>query len=280
MTARRNVWSTAWPALPLLAFLLVIYGWPVSRLLITSLTLPTPGLAQYARLLSTPVYAAVYWRSLALASVVTAATVILSYPLAWHMTLQSAARRRWLMVIILVPSSTSVLVRSFGWMILLGRHGVVNAVLIATGISARPVQLMFGTPAVAMAMVAILLPYAVIPLTLRMRTLDGALLPAARGLGANGIRCFWHVHLPLCMPAVIAGASLTFVLGLGFFITPALLGGPRNITAAMLIMQQFQALLNWGFGAALSAVLLCLAGLVLLVFAAVGSRATRGLKQA
>jgi putative spermidine/putrescine transport system permease protein len=129
-------------------------------------------------------------------------------------------------------------------------------------------------------MVAILLPFAVVPLTTRMRAIDPVLLQAARNLGAGRLDCFLRVHLPLSLPGVVAGASLVFVLSLGFFITPSLLGGTRDITVAMLIMQQFQALLNWGFGAALSAMLLLLAAITLLVFAWAGRMAARGVERA
>ncbi len=206
--------------------------------------------------------------------------MLIAYPVAHHAATIGERQRRWLLLLILIPSWTSVLVRSFGWMILLGRHGIFNAVFLAAGLTHRPLQLMFNTQAVALAMVAILLPFAVVPLTMRMRAIDPVLLQAARNLGAGRLDCFLRVHLPLSLPGVVAGASLVFVLSLGFFITPSLLGGTRDITVAMLIMQQFQALLNWGFGAALSAMLLLLAALTLLGFAWAGRMAARGVERA
>jgi putative spermidine/putrescine transport system permease protein len=264
----------------LLAFLALFYEWPVVSLLLTSVTDPSPGLQQYRHLFASPVYADVFLRSFALAGIVTLFTVLIAYPVAHHAATIGERRRRWLLLLILIPSWTSVLVRSFGWMILLGRHGIINAVFLAAGLTHRPLQLMFNTQAVALAMVAILLPFAVVPLTTRMRAIDPVLLQAARNLGAGRLDCFLRVHLPLSLPGVVAGASLVFVLSLGFFITPSLLGGTRDITVAMLIMQQFQALLNWGFGAALSAMLLLLAAITLLVFAWAGRMAARGVERA
>jgi putative spermidine/putrescine transport system permease protein len=273
-------WRAALPAIPLLTFLAIVYAWPIGDLLLRSFTDPSPGLQQYRRLVQAPVYAWVFLRSFGLAAVVTVFTVLIAYPVAYHLTCVEARRRRWLLLLILIPSWTSVLVRSFGWMILLGRHGIVNSLIMATGIAAQPLRLMFDTQAVALAMIAILLPFAVVPLATRMRGIDPLLMLAAQNLGAGRLDCFFRIHLPLSLPGIVAGASLVFVLSLGFFITPSLLGGTRDITAAMLIMQQFQALLNWGFGAALSAVLLALAALSLAAFAWAGRIAARGVEHA
>jgi putative spermidine/putrescine transport system permease protein len=273
-------WRAALPAIPLLMFLAIVYAWPIGDLLLRSFTDPSPGLQQYRRLVQAPVYAWVFLRSFGLAAVVTVFTVLIAYPVAYHLTCVEARRRRWLLLLILIPSWTSVLVRSFGWMILLGRHGIVNSLIMATGIAAQPLRLMFDTQAVALAMIAILLPFAVVPLATRMRGIDPLLMLAAQNLGAGRLDCFFRIHLPLSLPGIVAGASLVFVLSLGFFITPSLLGGTRDITAAMLIMQQFQALLNWGFGAALSAVLLALAALSLAAFAWAGRIAARGVEHA
>lgn len=273
-------WRTALPALPLLAFLAVVYAWPVGSLLLTSFTDPTPGLQHYRRLLATPVYAAVFLRSFGLAAVVTLFTVLIAYPMAHHLTRITERRRRFVLLLILIPSWTSVLVRSFGWMILLGRRGIVNSLIQTAGFTHRPLQLMFDTQAVALAMIAILLPFAVVPMYTRMRSIDPMLLLAAENLGAGKLSCFLRIHLPLSLPGIVAGASLVFVLSLGFFITPSLLGGTRDITVAMLILQQFQALLNWGFGAALSATLLLLAVITLAAFAWAGRTASRGVEHA
>jgi putative spermidine/putrescine transport system permease protein len=273
-------WRTALPALPLLAFLAIVYAWPVGSLLLTSFTDPMPGLQHYRRLFATQVYAAVFLRSFGLAAVVTLFTVLIAYPISHHLTRITERRRRLVLLLILIPSWTSVLVRSFGWMILLGRHGIVNSLIQAAGFTNRPVQLMFDTQAVAVAMIAILLPFAVMPMYTRMRSIDPMLLLAAENLGARKLDCFVRIHLPLSLPGITAAASLVFVLSLGFFITPSLLGGTRDITVAMLILQQFQALLNWGFGAALSAMLLLLAVITLAAFALAGRAASRGVEHA
>jgi ABC-type spermidine/putrescine transport system permease subunit I len=273
-------WRTSLPAIPLLAFLAIVYAWPIGNLLTYSFTDPSPGLMHYRHLIKTPVYAWVFLRTFGLAGFVTIFTLLIAYPAAYHLASINGPRRIKILLLILIPSWTSVLVRSFGWMILLGRHGIVNSLILAAGLATRPLVLMFDTQAVALAMIAILLPFAVVPLATRMRGIDPMLLQAAQNLGAGRLDCFLRIHLPLSLPGIVAGGSLVFVLSLGFFITPSLLGGTRDITAAMLIMQQFQALLNWGFGAALSAVLLVLAAMSLGLFAWAGRSAARGVEHA
>lgn len=253
-------------ALPLFLFLAAIYAWPVGSLLASSVTDPSPGWQNYRHLFTVPVYLHVFFNTFSLACVVTIATLLLAYPVAYHLSVVSQRQLRWLMFFILVPSWTSILVRSFAWLVLLGRRGIVNSLLLSLGLLHHPLQFMFNTGTVAFAMVEILLPFMVLPLYATMRNIDLTLMQAARGLGAGRLQAFWHVYLPLSLPGLMAGISTVFVLCLGFFITPTLLGGRRDVTVTMLIMQQFTALLNWGFGAALAAVLLAVTLAVLLLF--------------
>jgi len=262
----RTGWPVALLAAPLILFLAIIYVWPVGSLLTASVTEPSWGDQNFRQLVASGIYGHVFWLTFKLSFIVTAATLLLAYPVAYYLTVTSSRVGLWLMFLILVPSWTSVLVRSFGWMILLGRHGVVNALLSRTHLTEQPLQLMFNTGTVEVAMIAILLPFMILPLYSAMRAIDPTLVPASRGLGANPLQAFWRIYLPLSRPGIVTGTSIVFVLSLGFFITPALLGGTRDITVAMLILQQFDALLNWGFGAALSAVLLAVALLALVLF--------------
>jgi ABC-type spermidine/putrescine transport system permease subunit I len=137
----------------------------------------------------------------------------------------------------------------------LGRHGLLNEALIATGLIARPLRILNTSIAVHIAMIHILLPYMILPIANVLRQIDPALPRAALGLGATPYRVFREVILPLSMPGVAAGVLLVFVLSLGFYITPALLGGARDMTVSMLIAQQVDQL-NWPYAACLSAALL------------------------
>ena len=168
---------------------------------------------------------------------------------------------RWaplILILILLPFWTSVLVRSYAWMVLLGRHGLINEALLAAGLLERPLRILNTPLATQIAMIHILLPYMILPIANALRQIDPSLPRAASGLGATPWRTFRQVILPLSMPGVAAGVLLVFVLALGFYITPAMVGGPREITLSMLIAQQVDQL-NWAYAATLSAVLLATA---------------------
>jgi ABC-type spermidine/putrescine transport system permease subunit I len=150
-------------------------------------------------------------------------------------------------------------------MILLGRNGIINRALIELGLIATPLPLLNNINGVLIGMVHVLLPYMVFPIYAVMRRIDPGLLAAAEGLGAPGWQIFRRIYFPLTLPGVLAGVTLVFIVAIGFFITPALLGGGKVITVAVLIEMQVRQFLNWGFAAALSAVLL---GATLLVYLA------------
>jgi ABC-type spermidine/putrescine transport system permease subunit I len=160
-----------------------------------------------------------------------------------------------ILVIVLLPFWTSVLVRSYAWMVLLGRHGLINEALMAGDIIDRPWRILNTPLATYIAMIHILLPYMILPVANALRQIDPSLGRAASGLGATPWRTFVQVIFPLSIPGVSAGALLVFVLALGFYITPAMVGGPRDITLSMLIANQVDQL-NWAYAATLSAVLL------------------------
>lgn len=185
---------------------------------------------------------------------VTAGCVLLGYPVA--LALVRPGRGALIaLIIVLLPFWTSVLVRSYAWMVLLGRRGLLNEALVAAGIIDHPLRILNTPIAVDIAMIHILLPYMILPVANALRQIDPSLGKAALGLGATPWRVFREVTLPLSMPGVAAGVLLVFVLSLGFYITPALVGGARDMTIAMLIAQQVDQL-NWPYAACLSAALL------------------------
>jgi ABC-type spermidine/putrescine transport system permease subunit I len=197
--------------------------------------------------------------------VVTVLTLVLGYPVAYALASMSPARANVLMIFVLIPFWTSILVRSYAWMVLLGREGTVNRMMILLGLVDEPVKLLNTRLAVYVAMVHILLPFMILPLYSVMRGIDRNLLRAAENLGASPFHVFRRVFLPLSLPGVGAGCLLVFILALGFYITPALLGGQRDITISMLIAQQVN-LLKWGFASALALLLLVAALAVYFAF--------------
>lgn len=259
-------WRRAVPLLlaaPLLIYMLVFYALPVVAMLLRSVNDPTWTLANYATLFEDVVFQKTFWITLNTSVIVTLGCLILGYPVAMGLV-RSKTMAPFILVIILLPFWTSVLVRSYAWMVLLGRHGLVNEALMALGLIDRPIRILNTTLATQIAMIHILLPYMILPIANALRQIDPSLIRAASGLGSTPFMTFRQVILPLSMSGVAAGTLLTFVLALGFYITPAMVGGPRDITLSMLIAQQVDQL-NWAYAATLSAILLATALAILAV---------------
>lgn len=245
--------------LPLL-FLGLLFLLPVLRLLMLSVEGGT--LQHFHKAITGELYVTVFVETFRIAAIVTVISLLLAYPVAYVL---STASPRWVLVglvFLMLPFWTSILVRTYAWMILLGRNGVINQALLAAGLTDKPVALIYNTTGVIIGMVHVLLPYMVFPIYSAMLRVDRDLLRAAEGLGASGWSVFRRVFLPLTMPGVIAGTALVFILSLGFYITPALLGGGKVVMIAVLIEQQVRQFLEWGFAAALSILLLVSAVLV------------------
>jgi ABC-type spermidine/putrescine transport system permease subunit I len=252
-------------AAPLLLFMLAFYALPVLSMLMRSVSDPTWSLAHYRELAGDPVFFKVFQNTLETSLIVAGSALLLGYPVA----LALVRSPKWapvILVLVLLPFWTSVLVRSYAWMVLLGRHGLINEALLAAGLIERPWRLLNTPLATEIAMTHILLPYMILPIANALRQIDPSLARAASGLGASPFATFRQVTLPLSMPGVAAGMLLVFVLALGFYITPAMVGGPREITLSMLIAQQVDQL-NWAYASTLSAVLLAIAlGLIALFY--------------
>lgn len=250
---------------PLALYMVAFYVLPLLSMLARSVTDPTWTLANYRRLAGDAVFLEVFWTTLRTALVVTLCTLLLGYPVALALTRLRHGAATFVLIVVLLPFWTSVLVRSYAWMVLLGRKGLVNEALIAAGLIDAPLKLLNTPFAVHIAMIHILLPYMILPIASVLRQIDGALLRAAAGLGAPPWHVFLRVTLPLSMPGIAAGVLLVFVLSLGFYITPALVGGPRDLMLSMLIAQQVD-LLNWPYAACLSAALLATTLLLIVLF--------------
>ncbi len=242
------------PAIPALILLSVFFLFPVARFL--GFSVETGTLQWYADALGKELYLRVLWDTFVIAALVTAFCLVLGYPLGFLIATTTPWWATVGFVFVLLPLWTSVLVRTYAWMVLLGRNGVLNRLLIDGGLIAEPLPLLHNFTGVLIGMVHVLLPYMVLLIYGAVRRLDPAIVQAAQGLGASTWRTFWRIYVPLTMNGIFAGCVIVFVLALGFFITPALLGGGRVIMIAVLIEQQVRETLNWPFAAAMSAVLL------------------------
>jgi ABC-type spermidine/putrescine transport system permease subunit I len=263
----RRLWQACAPLLlvaPLLLFMSAFYAAPVLSMLMRSVNDPAWTLSHYASLAGDTVFLKVLSNTLTISLFVTLGTLVLGYPLA--LSLVRAPRcAPVILVLILLPFWTSVLVRSYAWMVLMGRHGLINEALLAVGMTDHPLRILNTPLATRIAMIHILLPYMVLPIANALRQIDPSLARASSGLGATPWATFRQIILPLSMSGVAAGVLLVFVVALGFYITPAMLGGPREITLSMLIAQQVEQL-NWAYAATLSAVLLATTLALIAVF--------------
>ena len=253
---RRAVGSAIVLSVPAVLLLLALFAVPLLRLL--ALSVEGGSLVAYQRALTNELYLRVIFETFKIAAVVTLLTLALGYPVAYVM---ATSGRAWQLVgiaFVLLPFWTSILVRTYAWMVMLGRNGVVNRTLLGWGVIDSPLPLLNNLAGVLIGMVHVLLPYMILPVFNAVKKVDPNLVLAAEGLGAPRWRAFLRVTLPLTMNGVAAGVTLVFTLSLGFFITPALLGGGRVVMIANLIEEQVRELLNWTFAGALSAILLAL----------------------
>jgi len=250
-------------AAPAILFLFVLFLYPVALLLLQSFA--GGNLEAYHKALTDGLYVGVLIDTMLIAAYVSLACLLLGYPVAYFL---ASAPPPWPTIgiaFVLLPFWTSILVRTYGWMIILGRNGIINRALMDLGLTSHPIPMLNNLTGVLIGMVHVLLPYMVFPLYAVMRRVDNSLVSAAQGLGAPGWQIFRRIYFPLTLPGVLAGITLVYILSIGFFITPALLGGGRVIMIAVLIEMQVRQFLNWSFAAALSVVLLLATLLVYLV---------------
>jgi len=260
-------WLRPWPLYPVLLFLAAFFVYPVALLLWLSIVDGQGALTaeHYARLFSHPVYFKVLTITLKIAGWTTLFAVLAGYPVAYLLATVKKSTRNTLTIWVLMPFWTSFLVRTFAWIVLLGRKGAINQALVALGIVDAPVRMIFNFTGVMIGMVHALMPLAVLTMLSVMENIDGNLSKAASTLGARGGQAFWRVYFPLSIPGVAAGALLVFITSLGFFITPALLGGARETMIVQVIIFQIQEVLNWAFAGSV-AVLLLVAVLIIFFF--------------
>lgn len=241
--------------LPPVAFMLVWFVLPLGQFLAQAFQSPAGPWAPFETLLGTRVYREIFFNTLSLAFAVTLAALLISYPTAFVLVRARGAVFQLILYCVLFPLWVSVLVRTFSWMLILETNGPINRALVDGGLIDAPLKLLFNDIGVFIGMVHVLTPYAVLPIYTAMSRIDERLLLASDGLGASLVQTFLRVYLPLTLPGVAGGAAIVFLLSLGFFITPALLGGINAISLSMLIEQFVNENLDWVRAAAASIVL-------------------------
>lgn len=257
----------AWALLgiPAALYLGLTFVLPALRLLSYSVLVERPTatvpaqftLSHYQTLFAEPLYRSIMLRTLRIGLIVTLVDLLVSYPLAYAIVrTRSSALRAFLVFAVLSPLLTSIIVRTYGWMIILSDRGPINRSLLGLGVIDDPVRMLYNEFGVIVALVQVFVPFMVLPLTSSIQTIDPTLEQAAQSLRANRLQTFARVTLPLSAPGIVTGSVLVFILAIGAFITPVLLGSARTTMIAVLIREQILGLFNWSFAAAAAGVLL------------------------
>lgn len=269
-----NRWAAL--AIPVLVFLLVCFLTPLAIMALRSVTdLPKgsegDALANFRRFFGGEANLRVLGNTFWIAGLSTLGCLVIGYPYAYLMRLATPRWAGFLLIAVLVPFWSSLLVRTYAWQVILRDTGLINSTLQGWGLIDQPLDLYQTTTGVLLGMTQILLPFMVLPLFTTMARIDPELTKAAANLGASPTRAFLRVFLPLSIPGVLAGSLLVFVLALGFYITPALLGSPRDTMLSAFIATRVQQQLDWGLASAMAVVLIA----VTLVMLFLASRVIR-----
>lgn len=266
MAQQRGWWLLIAPA-----FLLMVafYVAPILQVLAISFTEPELGFGNYERLFTNMSVQRVIITTLRICAITTVLALILGYALSYTIALAAPRAQVWWLMTVLVPLWISVLVRAFAWVTLLRRQGLVNTWLTSAGIVEQPLELVWNEFGIIVGMVHYMVPFAVLPMLSSMREIDPRLLAAARGMGAGRGLAFRSIFLPLSLPGVIAAGVLVFIFSLGFYITPAILGGGKTLMVAEWIGLQILDLIRWGLGTMMATMLVVAILVTLAVFSRV-----------
>ena len=266
-------------AAPLALFFLLFFVAPLVQLFVLSLHNDTAGvvwgIGQYVHFLTDPFSLSVLGSTLLLGAEVTALCLVLGFPIAWLYHRVGSRAQTLIILIVLLPLLTSVVVRTFAWIVILGRQGIINSTLLSIGAIDTPIRLLYTQVGVVLALAQVQMPLMTLPLITALGRIDMNLEDASCSLGAGSWRTFWRVVLPLSLPGVIAGCTLTYAAAITAFITQSLVGGGQMLFMPMYLYQQASTLQNWPFASAISIIFLTAVLAVVTVFGMLG-RLSRG----
>jgi putative spermidine/putrescine transport system permease protein len=250
--------------LPALIVLTLFFIFPIIFVLVDSVRTPNNTLtfARYVSFLTDSDTSRVYWRTLELGLIVTALAAILSYPTAYLMARMTPGRRAFMMSLVILPLLTNPVARTYAWLIILGRNGLINEFLQAIGIITEPLRLIFTENAIVVGLLQLFMPLMVLALVSAMENIPSDVEEAARSLGANGLQTFLRVIMPLSADGLVLGGTLVFTGSITAYVTPAILGGTRVLMLATLLQQRAIVLLDWE-GATIIAVVMITTTLVI-----------------
>ncbi|WP_027187125.1 ABC transporter permease [Desulfovibrio cuneatus] len=260
-------WLGVFALLPNIALLLVAFLDKGE----TDFFIPVFTLNNFEELFS-PIFLTVLWDTVRLAVASTLVCLAAGYPFAYAVAKASPRRRPWLLLLVIIPFWTNSLIRTYALILIIGAQGMMNKALMALGLIASPIEVMYTDLAVFIGLTYTFLPFMVLPLYASIEKLDPRLVDAAKDLGASSLRAFWHVTLPLTLPGIVAGCMLVFLPALGCFYVPEVLGGATNMLLGTFIKNQFLVANNWPLGAAASSVMTLLLIALALVYRTVNRR--------
>ena len=247
-------------ALPGLGFMTLAFAFPLALLMSKSIQGPDGfSLAGYGRILGDASYRGVIWDSLTLAFRVTLIALLLGYPAAYALARAKGAFQVILFALVFLPLTVSIIVKTFGLTIMFRREGILNWLLINTGLADAPIRFVFTEMSLVIGMVNVFLPFMILPLYSVMRMLDPRYLDAAATLGTSPLNTFRRIFLPLTMPGVIAGSSIVFALSVAAYVTPGLLIGERYMTMSMVMAKAFLNFRDYQLGSAMACIMLVIA---------------------
>ncbi len=259
--------------LPSLILILSFFIAPYTNMVIISFKPPGRGasegftLANYIKGLTDGYYIRILLFTLTLGAITTVSTLLLGYPLAYHLAQRETKYKAALFIMVLSPLLTDVVIRCYGWMLLLGDRGLINNALMNMGLLDMPLPLMYNVGGVYVGLVHVYLPFMILSLIGPIQSIDPNLRQAARSLGASYIKTFFRITLPLSLPGIAAGCILVFLLSISSYVIPILLGGNKVMITPVLVIQTVLEALNWPFGSALAFILFsCAVIIVILLF--------------
>ncbi|PWL16246.1 ABC transporter permease [Falsochrobactrum shanghaiense] len=255
----KSLWAVILIAMPL-AFMAAFFLVPFLFSVVASLQTPEGEwtLGNYQKIVADSYYPGIFYTTFKLSLIATVVSFFIAYPIAYYIVnmVKSRNLRRFCYVLVIMPLFTSNIVRSFGWLILLGRQGLVNQALVALGLADRPIAILFTETAIIIGLAYILVPFMVLTIAAVLQTIDRSLVEASLDLGSSRLATFFNITLPLSLPGVIAGSLIVFTLAVSAYVVPAIMSGGRIIVAAMPIFDNYSTLFNFNFGAALAVSLL------------------------
>ncbi|WP_163139927.1 ABC transporter permease [Bacillus sp. 22-7] len=233
-------------------------------------------LQNYIKFMSDPFYLGVVWRTVKIALLTTLITIVISYPVAFQISRSKGRARNYLTLLVLSPLLISMVIRCYGWVILLSNNGVVNNTLLKLGWIDQPLTLLYTELSVVIGMVHVLFPYMVLSVMGSLEKIDPSVIRASQNLGASSFRTFFSILLPLTLPGVFAGSVMVFSLSVSSFVTPAILGGPQVKVMSYLTYEQVAVMLNWPYGGAIGFLLILIATITIIAYSKILARSEKG----